>query len=103
MTPPGIDNARNPEYYASGGDENTWLSFSKKKYYTNAFIMEDGKVNVVFTSLFPLTYLLWKLLLGLKKRGFGKHKQDLSPFTSFYWHNSDTIFSFIRYNGFGEK
>ncbi|KAF8804639.1 hypothetical protein BYT27DRAFT_7225274 [Phlegmacium glaucopus] len=57
-TPPGIDDVQNLEYYASGGDENEWLCFSKKRYYTNAFIVEDGK-----------------LLLGLKKRGVGKDKQ----------------------------
>ena len=52
--PPGIDGARNPEYYASGGDENAWLSFSKKKYYTNAFIVEDGKVKELLSlSLTP--------------------------------------------------
>lgn len=42
--PPGINNTRSLEYYASGGDENAWLNFSKKRYYTNAFIVEDGKV-----------------------------------------------------------
>ena len=47
-TPPGIDDIRNPEYYASGGDENEWLSFSKKKFYTNAFIVQDDKVMFLF-------------------------------------------------------
>jgi hypothetical protein len=46
--PPGIDDTRNLEYYASGGDENAWLYFSKKRYYTNAFIVEDGKVELWF-------------------------------------------------------
>ena len=46
--PPGIDDIRNPEYYASGGDENPWLCFSRKRYYTNAFIVEDGKVKLLF-------------------------------------------------------
>jgi hypothetical protein len=49
--PPGIDDIRSLEYYASGGDENAWLNFSKKKYYTNAFIVEDGKVFFLHTSL----------------------------------------------------
>ena len=46
--PPGIDDTRNFERYASGGDENAWLYFSKKRYYTNAFIVEDGKVELSF-------------------------------------------------------
>ena len=46
--PPGIDDTQNLEYYASGGDENSWLYFSKKRYYTNAFIVEDGKVELCF-------------------------------------------------------
>ena len=68
--PPGIDDTRNLEYYASGGDENAWLYFSKKKYYTNAFIVEDGKVelfcysrsnlnlegNTFFLSIFKVTF-----------------------------------------------
>ena len=79
ILPPGIDDIRNIEYYASGGDENSWLYFSKKKYYTNAFIVEDGKVELcVFTQLKWITfYLFSKLLLGLKKRGYGIHKQVL--------------------------
>lgn len=76
--PPGIDDVGNPEYYASGGDENAWLSFSKKKYYTNAFVVEDGKVLGLLTFRFEgSTYLFFKLLLGLKKRGHGKDKQVL--------------------------
>lgn len=45
--PPGIDDTQNLQYYASGGDENAWLSFSKKRYYTNAFIVQDGKVVIL--------------------------------------------------------
>lgn len=44
--PPGIDDMGNIEYYASGGEENAWLYFSTKRYYTNAFIVKDGKVSV---------------------------------------------------------
>lgn len=50
ILPPGIDDTRNLECYASGGDENAWLYFSRKKYYTNAFIAEDGKVELWFYS-----------------------------------------------------
>jgi hypothetical protein len=55
-TPPGIDDTKNLERYASGGDENAWLSFSKKKYYTNAFIVEDGKVELCFYSRSNLNF-----------------------------------------------
>ena len=48
--PPGIDDTKNLERYASGGDENAWLDFSKKRYYTNAFIVENGKVALRFCS-----------------------------------------------------
>ena len=34
----------NLKRYASGGDENDWLPFTKVKYYTNAFIVKDDKV-----------------------------------------------------------
>ena len=77
--PPGIDDTRNLEYYASGGDENTWLYFSEKRNYTNAFIVEDGKVGLCFCSRsdmdlkeVPLSFS--KILLGWKKRGVGMHK-----------------------------
>jgi hypothetical protein len=77
--PPGIDDIHNLERYASGGDENAWLYFSKKKYYTNAFVVEDGKVELWFYS-FQLEFerrpfiCFSKLLLGLKKRGHGMNK-----------------------------
>ncbi|KAF9566557.1 hypothetical protein CPC08DRAFT_814777 [Agrocybe pediades] len=57
--PPGIPNNENLEYFASGGDDRSWLSFDKIKQYTNAFIVQDGKV-----------------LLGYKKRGFGQGKYN---------------------------
>ena len=79
--PPGIDDTQNLERYASGGDENAWLYFSKKRYYTNAFIVENGKVRIVFFILVSIRifeestdFQKKKLLLGLKKRGFGMNK-----------------------------
>ena len=78
--PPGINNTRSLEYYASGGDENAWLNFSKKRYYTNAFIVEDGKVWLYFYSRSNLKLkeelfiCFQKILLGLKKRGMGMNK-----------------------------
>ncbi|KAF8156826.1 NUDIX hydrolase domain-like protein [Crassisporium funariophilum] len=57
--PPGISKEKPLEHYASGGNENPWLSYTKTKYYTNAFIVQNGR-----------------LLLGMKKRGFGKGKYN---------------------------
>ncbi|GLB39079.1 putative NUDIX domain containing protein [Lyophyllum shimeji] len=56
-TPPGIDG--NLKHVVSGGDDAEWMPFETRKLYTNAFIVQDGKV-----------------LLGYKKRGFGKHKYN---------------------------
>ncbi|KAF9457142.1 NUDIX hydrolase domain-like protein [Collybia nuda] len=56
-SPPGIDGDLN--FYLSGGDDVEWMPFETKKYYTNAFIVQEGKV-----------------LLGYKKRGFGRHKYN---------------------------
>ncbi|KAF8201412.1 NUDIX hydrolase domain-like protein [Pholiota molesta] len=55
--PPGVNQTGPFKHYASSGDEHAWFSFTKIKYYTNAFIVQDNKV-----------------LLGYKKRGFGKGK-----------------------------
>ncbi|OBZ77750.1 7,8-dihydro-8-oxoguanine triphosphatase [Grifola frondosa] len=52
--PPGIIFDGTLEEVANGG-ENVWLPYDRKKLYTNAFIIRNGK-----------------LLLGYKKRGFGK-------------------------------
>lgn len=57
IIPPGLESNDNLKYFASGGDENPWLSFDRIKHYTNAFIVQNGKV-----------------LLGYKKRGFGRGK-----------------------------
>ncbi|KAF5383264.1 hypothetical protein D9615_005067 [Tricholomella constricta] len=54
-TPPGIEG--NLKCIVSGGEDVDWMPFEKKKEYTNAFIVQDGKI-----------------LLGYKKRGFGMHK-----------------------------
>ncbi|KZT28065.1 hypothetical protein NEOLEDRAFT_1087660 [Neolentinus lepideus HHB14362 ss-1] len=46
--------------YSEGG-EGDWLLFEQRKYFTNAFIVQhDNK----------------RILLGLKKRGFGKDKYN---------------------------
>lgn len=57
VAPPGIEG--NLKHLVSGGDDVDWMPFEKRKYYTNAFIVQNGKV-----------------LLGYKKRGFGKHKYN---------------------------
>lgn len=57
-TPPGL-RYTDLRYHASGGDHLPWQPFTKVKYYTNAFVVKDGKV-----------------LLGYKKRGFGVGKYN---------------------------
>lgn len=48
MLPPGVTANSNSQlkHFASGGNENPWLSFDKVKHYTNAFIIQDGKVSL---------------------------------------------------------
>ncbi|KAF8880071.1 hypothetical protein BD779DRAFT_1446525 [Infundibulicybe gibba] len=53
--PPGLTG--NLKQAICGGTGPEWLPFTGRKLYTNAFIIQDGKV-----------------LLGYKKRGFGKQK-----------------------------
>ncbi|KAF8906735.1 NUDIX hydrolase domain-like protein, partial [Gymnopilus junonius] len=57
--PPGISHNENLEFFASGGDEHRWLPYTKVRLYTNAFIVQGGKI-----------------LLGYKKRGFGMGKYN---------------------------
>ncbi|KAF9527397.1 NUDIX hydrolase domain-like protein [Crepidotus variabilis] len=57
-TPPGLRYV-SLRYHTSGGDHLPWLPFTKVKYYTNVFVVKGGKV-----------------LLGYKKRGFGKGKYN---------------------------
>ncbi|KAG2158049.1 NUDIX hydrolase domain-like protein [Suillus bovinus] len=54
--PPGIEG--NLIEYVQGG-VGDWLSFDHKRFYTNAFIIQGDKI-----------------LLGLKKRGFGINKYN---------------------------
>ncbi|TFK62162.1 hypothetical protein BDN72DRAFT_804461 [Pluteus cervinus] len=51
--PPGISGQW--VYANSGNDDQPWLSLEPIKYYTDAYIIQDNKI-----------------LLGYKKRGFGK-------------------------------
>jgi len=44
---------------AKGGETHEWMNFDQRKLYTNAFIVQDGKI-----------------LLGYKKRGFGVNKYN---------------------------
>jgi len=53
----GLDD--NTTEVSSGGEAFEWMSFNQRKLYTNAFIVQDGKI-----------------LLGYKKRGFGAHKYN---------------------------
>ncbi|KAG2752263.1 hypothetical protein P692DRAFT_201838554 [Suillus brevipes Sb2] len=56
ILPPGLEG--NLVEYVQGG-VGDWLPFDQKRFYTNAFIIQDEKV-----------------LLGLKKRGFGINKYN---------------------------
>ncbi|KAG5638001.1 hypothetical protein H0H81_002269 [Sphagnurus paluster] len=57
MIPPGIEG--NLKHVLSGGIGSEWMPFEKKKDFTNAFIIHNGRI-----------------LLGFKKRGFGKDKYN---------------------------
>ncbi|TFK49363.1 hypothetical protein OE88DRAFT_1662886 [Heliocybe sulcata] len=60
MLPPGLLKTIDVIPYSEGG-EGEWMSFERRKYYTNAFIVQHDKKRI---------------LLGLKKRGFGKDKYN---------------------------
>ncbi|KAI0037133.1 hypothetical protein K488DRAFT_39597 [Vararia minispora EC-137] len=53
--PPGLEGTLTETSSGGAGD---WLAFDTKRWYTNAFIIEDHPTEV-------------KILLGYKKRGFG--------------------------------
>jgi len=54
--PPGLrlEGDLNPKVFAQGGCEHEWQPLHQRRFYTNAFIINGDK-----------------LLLGMKKRGFG--------------------------------
>ncbi|KAI0060747.1 hypothetical protein BV25DRAFT_1858684 [Artomyces pyxidatus] len=54
--PPGIEGDFTE---TSVGGNDSWLTYETTRWYTNAFIIQEGSPN--------------KLLLGYKKRGFGAH------------------------------
>jgi len=57
---PGLEGLdENTIEVSKGGESFEWMSFDQRKLYTNAFIVQDGKI-----------------LLGYKKRGFGAHKYN---------------------------
>jgi hypothetical protein len=42
---PGLDGLDgNAIEVSSGGEAFEWMSFNQRKFYTNAFIVQDGKV-----------------------------------------------------------
>jgi 8-oxo-dGTP diphosphatase/2-hydroxy-dATP diphosphatase len=45
--PPGVNQTGPFKYYAGSGDEHAWFPFTKIKYYTNAFIVQDNKVRQI--------------------------------------------------------
>ena len=88
----------NLTYFASGGDENTWLPFTKVKYYTNAFIVKDNKVSFLCSPYSYSPSPLSQVLLGYKKRGYGLGKYVIR--TTLHYTRPDLT---TRYNGFGGK
>ena len=77
--PPGIAPGRYVEVHAGAKNASwEWLSYPKTKKYTNAFIVQDGKVIDAF-SVHYMAYsdsYCWfaalQILLGYKKRGIGQ-------------------------------
>ena len=107
--PPGIDDSQNLERYASGGDENAWLYFSKTRYYTNAFVVEDGKVELCFYSRSKLNLkeafssCFLKVTFRIEETGLWDEQVSLLPcFRYFLVYQTLDFISFTRYNGFGE-
>ena len=43
--PPGIKESGNLNAVHNGGHVETWLDYDKVKLYTNAFILEEGRVS----------------------------------------------------------
>ncbi|KAH7926243.1 hypothetical protein BV22DRAFT_1128322 [Leucogyrophana mollusca] len=80
VLPPGVEG--NLREYVQGGSAE-WMQIKHRRFYTNAFIIQDGKI-----------------LLGYKKRGFGMHK-----FVDFSIPTHSALIPEVpdRYNGFGGK
>lgn len=47
MSISGLEGLVQDQYVevSSGGEQLEWISFNQRKFYTNAFIVEDGKVG----------------------------------------------------------
>lgn len=43
MVPPGLEGDIKPSI--QGGSATDWKTYNEIKYYTNVFIIQDGKVN----------------------------------------------------------
>lgn len=80
--------------YVSGGSQNTeWFSFEKKRSYTNAFIICGAKAIYFFSVILAFTSLspsVLQILLGYKKRGFGKGLSVFPP-TIHYSESPDKL------------
>lgn len=48
--PPGISEDRTLNVAHSGGRAEQWLPYEKVKLYTNAFLVEDGRVRHSLTN-----------------------------------------------------
>jgi len=69
--PPGLEGFGSTQFVTSGGN-GEWLDLPPTKLYTNSFIIKPGKV--ISMGFKPMRLLIRdrKVLLGYKKRGFGK-------------------------------
>jgi hypothetical protein len=45
----GLDD--NTTEISSGGDSFEWMAFEQRKFYTNAFIVQDGRVRILLACL----------------------------------------------------
>lgn len=72
-TPPGITSEGTlVEVHVGANDASwQWVPYQKVKLYTNAFIVQNGKVSAPFLREIEVLTSL-KILLGYKKRGFGQ-------------------------------
>jgi hypothetical protein len=69
ILPPGIEG--HFKHFTSGGEHEEWMPSKERKYYTNAFIVQDGKVHPFFLSYHQAynTVLPLRSFLDIKKEG----------------------------------
>lgn len=95
--PPGIQG--NPTYVMSGSDDVDWLEIEKVKFYTNAFIVQPGKVRCNSSQRLPPNAPSCRYSSARRKEDMAftstsasLPRMFLSPLTMVFLY---------RYNGFG--